>query len=390
MAEVVLEHVTKVFPGGIRALADFSLRVHDGERIVLVGPSGSGKSTALRLIAGLETPTTGAVSIGGRSMNGVAPRDRNVALVFQRPTFYPHLRVRDNLAFGQRLQTQPGRLIRLFNQLLRPKKHQEYVQNEEQLRTRVAEAARQLELEEVLDRLPGQLSGGQQQRVALGRALVRRPAVFLLDEPLSNLEPRLRYDLRRELHLLQQRLQATMITVTHDQTEAVTFGERVVVMERGIVQQADRPEVLYERPCNRFVAGFIGWPPMNFLRGRVSSEKGVLHFLTDAGMLVRPPALSVDWKQAEGRTLELGIRPEHVSLAATPVPGQSLGMTVELIESLGGSVLVTCRREAMQVTARVGPRPPVAVGQVVEVVFDMAQVYLFDVVSGLCVPAPAG
>jgi multiple sugar transport system ATP-binding protein len=390
MAEVALENVTKIYPGGIRAVADLSLRVHDRERVVLVGPSGSGKSTALRLIAGLEAPTSGTVSIGGRVVNGVAPRERNVALVFQRPTFYPHLRVRDNLAFGHRLRTQPGRLSRWLSQLLRPEKHREYRQNEEELRVRVAEAARQLELEDVLDRFPGQLSGGQQQRVALGRALVRRPAVFLLDEPLSNLEPRLRYDLRRELHLLQQRLDATMITVTHDQAEALTFGERVVVMDRGIVQQADRPEVLYERPCNRFVAGFIGWPPMNFLPGRVSSQDGVLQFVTQAGVLALPPGLSVDWKQAEGRGLELGIRPEHVSLTATPAPGASLGMTVELIESLGGSALVTCRREAMRVTARVGPRPSVAVGQGAEVAFDMAQVYLFDAVSGLCVPARAG
>ena len=214
------------------------------------------------------------------------------------------------------------------------------------------------------------------------------PGVFLLDEPLSNLEPRLRYDLRHELHLLQRRIQATMIMVTHDQSEALTFGERVVVMDRGMVQQVDRPDVLYERPCNRFVAGFIGWPPMNFLAGRVSCQDGTCRFVGNDGALVFPSPVFIDWKQAEGRAVELGIRPDHVSLAGTSESG-SLRMRVELIESLGSAALVTCRREAMRVTARVGPRPAVVVGEEVMVNFDMAQAYLFDAVSGLSVLASA-
>lgn len=386
MADVAFERVTKVYPGGIRALADFSLRVGDGERVVLVGPSGSGKSTALRLIAGLETPTAGTLRIGGRVVNDVAPRDRDVALMFQRPAFYPHLNVRENLAFGYRLREQPGRLIRWLNRVLRPNGQ---AAEEAELRERVAEAARYLELEDVLDRLPAQLSGGQQQRVALGRALVRRPAVFLLDEPLSNLEPRLRYDLRHELHLLQRRIQATMIMVTHDQSEALTFGERVVVLDRGMVQQVDRPDVLYARPCNRFVAGFIGWPPMNFLAGRVSSQDGTWRFVGNDGALVLPGPDSINWNQAEGRSVELGIRPDHVSLGK-PERDQGLRMRVELIESLGSAALVTCRREAMRVTARVGVRPAVSVGEEVTVNFDMAQAYWFDAVSGQSVPASVG
>jgi multiple sugar transport system ATP-binding protein len=381
MADVAFESVTKVYPGGVRALVDFSLTVSDGERVVLVGPSGSGKSTVLRLIAGLETPTAGTIRIGGRVVNDVAPRDRDVALVFQRPTFYPHLTVRENLAFGCRLRSQPGRWIRLMNRVFRPAQHEALRQQDEELAQRVADAARQLELEDVLERRPGQLSGGQQQRVALGRALVRQPAVFLLDEPLSNLESRLRYDLRRELHLLQRRLHATMITVTHDQTEALTFGERVVVLDRGVVQQVDRPEVLYERPCNRFVAGFIGWPPMNFLAGHVSNQDGSGRFIIDDASLVLPGSISIDWKQAEGRALELGIRPEHVSLATTRAEG-SLAMQVSLIESLGGATLVTCRRGSLQVTARVGPRVAMRIGDEVAVDLDMAHVYIFDAASG--------
>lgn len=386
MAEVVFEKVTKVYPRGVRALADLTLTIRNGERLVLVGPSGSGKSTALRLIAGLETPTSGSVRLAGRDMHGVSPRERNVALMFQRPTFYPHLNVRENLAFGARLRGR-GWIGALFDRVVNPGKSGELARQAAELDQRVAEAARFLELEEVLERRPGQLSGGQQQRVALGRALVRRPAVFLLDEPLSNLEPRLRTDLRRQLHLLQRRLDATMIAVTHDPIEALTFGERVAVLDGGVLQQAARPQELYERPGNRFVAGFIGWPPMNFLAGRVTVHDNEPRLSTEIGSLTLPADVLTACKAA---SIEVGIRPEHLTLAATAVPGRSLALAVELIEPLGDSTLVTCRRETVRLTARVAGRPAWSVGEMVEVVFDMARIYLFESMSGRCLTAGAG
>src|SRR5262245_34433799 len=268
MAEVALGGVSKQYPGGVEALRDLTLTVADGELVVLVGPSGCGKTTTLRLIAGLETPTRGTLRIGGRVVNDLPPRERDVAMVFQRPALYPHLSVRDNLAFGLRMR-RGGFPLLGWNR-----------RADEVVRDRVARAARMLELDDVLDRLPGQLSGGQQQRVALGRAVVREPAAFLLDEPLSNLDARLRTEMRRELHLLHRRLRATMIYVTHDQTGALPPGDRLVVLHRGVAQQADAPLAVYERPANRFVAGFIGWPPMNFMDGQLVGQDGRPGFAT--------------------------------------------------------------------------------------------------------------
>ncbi len=316
MAEVALEQVGKTYPGGIEAVRDISLRVDDGELIALVGPSGSGKTTLLRLIAGLETPTAGVLRIGDRVVNEVPPHRRDVAMVFQRPALYPHLSVRANLGFHLTLR-QGGRWRNRFG-------------SQPALRENAAEidnVARQLGLEDVLDRRPDTLSGGQQQRVALGRALVRKPAVFLFDEPLSNLDARLRLEMRRELHLLHRRLRATMIYVTHDQDEAMTLGERVVVLDQGVIRQVDRPQTLYDRPADRFVAGFLGWPPMNFLDGELASGgrkppvgdeiTGGLHpplaFRNRDVCLVtsRRP----DWRPFVGRPLTLGIRAEDVGLA---------------------------------------------------------------------------
>jgi multiple sugar transport system ATP-binding protein len=255
MAEVALEKVGKTYPGGIAALRDVSLRIEDGELVALVGPSGSGKTTLLRLIAGLETPTGGTIRIGDRIVNDVPPHRRDVAMVFQRPALYPHLSVRANLGFG--LFLRQGLFRRTGVPPVPPTEE------------RIASIARQLGLEDILDRRPATLSGGQQQRVALGRALVRRPAVFLLDEPLSNLDTRLRLEMRRELHLLHRRFRTTIIYVTHDQDEAMSLGQRIVVLDQGLVRQAGSPQELYDRPSDRFVAGFLGWPPMNLLDGEL-------------------------------------------------------------------------------------------------------------------------
>ena len=247
MASVRLENVRKIYPNGYAAIRGADFEVADGELLVLVGPSGCGKSTLLRMIAGLETITEGRLSIGGRLVNDVAPKDRDIAMVFQNYALYPHMSVAENLAFGLKLRHVPGR----------------------EIKRRVAEVSSVLAMEELLDRRPAQLSGGQRQRVALGRALVRKPSVFLLDEPLSNLDARLRLSMRAEIARLHRRLGATMIYVTHDQVEAMTLGERIVVLRKGEIQQIDTPIVLYERPANLFVAGFLGSPAMNVFRGRL-------------------------------------------------------------------------------------------------------------------------
>ncbi len=332
MAEVVLERVGKTYPNGVRAVHDLSLTIADGELIVLVGPSGCGKTTTLRMIAGLETPTGGTVRIGGRVVNGEPPHRRDVAMVFQRPTLYPHLNVRGNLGFGLVLR-------------------QGWWANRAERRERVERAARLLQLTDLLNRRPQELSGGQQQRAALGRALVREPAVFLFDEPLSNLDARLRLEMRRELHLLHRRLRATMVYVTHDQEEALTLGDRVVLMDRGEIQQANRPEVLYDRPANRAAAAFIGWPPMNFLQGRLLEEDGRL-VLADGDGAIALDEQRDEWRPFAGREVELGVRPEHVRV--TPVGSAE----VRVVERFGPFRLATLRYGAWTVTARMdGPAP---------------------------------
>src|SRR5207244_2247336 len=258
MAEVTLQHLAKVYSNGIEAVRDLNLTIADSELVVLLGPSGCGKTTTLRLIAGLEEPTAGTISIGGQVVNGVPPRRRNVAMVFQRSTLYPHLNVRRNIAFGLRLRQHTNPLAKLALRLSRPALYAQAKHQDKEIVQRVQSTARLLGLEELLDRRPSQLSGGQQQRVALGRAIARQPEVFLLDEPLSQLDGRLRAELRHELHLLQRRIRKTMAYVTHDQAEALTLADRLVVMDRGLVQQVDRPLAVYERPINRFVAAFLG------------------------------------------------------------------------------------------------------------------------------------
>jgi multiple sugar transport system ATP-binding protein len=366
MAGVTLEKVAKTYPGGVAALREVSLRVEDGERVVLVGPSGSGKTTLLRLIAGLETPTSGTLRIGDRVVNDIPPHRRDVAMVFQRPALYPHLSVRDNLAFGLFLRQGLFRWRRLGVSPV-------------PLTERIGRVAHQLGLEEMLERRPGTLSGGQQQRVALGRALVREPAVFLLDEPLSNLDPRLRLEMRRELHLLHRRLRATMIYVTHDQDEAMSLGERVVVLDQGVVRQADSPQGLYDRPSDRFVAGFLGWPPMNLLDGELVEVDDRLSFGNwDVCLLTgRRP----DWHPFVGRPLTLGIRPEDVRLAEGPGEGR-LSMEVRLVERLGPVQLVTLAAANWTVTARLAVMPAILEGASVFAAFDLTRATLFDPATG--------
>ncbi len=391
MAEVVLEHLTKVYPNGVEAVRDLSLHVADGDLMVLVGSSGCGKTTTLRLIAGLEEATAGNILIGGRLVNALPPHKRNVAMVFQRAALYPHLDVRRNLSMSLQLRRRLGPLTRLMLRWFRSGRYAE-LQRQERVTTETTRATTQLlALEEVLDRLPSQLSGGQQQRVALGRAIVRRPDVFLLDEPLSHLDGPLRAELRHQLHLLQRQLRATMIYVTHDQAEAMTLADRVAVMDRGVVQQTDRPLAVYERPVNRFVAGFVGWPPMNFAEGQLLPKDGRLCFVGDNWCLPLPPRKVECWQNQAGRAVTLGIRPEDIELAPPRPGGAMLPMQVLLVEPLGHSCLVTLRRGGWQAVAlgntSFSRRWLNAAAEqqesMVEVGFNMDHAHLFDPSTGV-------
>jgi multiple sugar transport system ATP-binding protein len=360
MAEVALERVGKTYPNGVRAVHDLSLTVADGELLVLVGPSGCGKTTTLRLIAGLEAPTGGVVRIGGRAVNGVLPHCRDVAMAFQRPALYPHLTVRQNLAFSLTLRRS------WFAR--RPVAEAE----------RVRQVAELFDLAGVLDRRPGELSGGQQQRVALGRALVRQPAVFLLDEPLSHLDTRLRLEMRRELHLLHRRLRTTMVYVTHDQDEAMALGDRVAVLDHGEVQQVGPPRALYERPVNRFVAGFLGWPSMNLLDGRLVEKEDSLRFVCGPFAWPAPDV----WRESAGREVVVGIRPEHLRLRdADPNHGVP-ALEVRLVERLGPVSLVTLQHGGLALTARLEEASPVEEQAAAGIEIPLAQAHLFDRTTG--------
>ncbi len=383
MAEVVLEHVTKVYPNGVQAVRDLSLKVAEGELVVLIGPSGCGKTTTLRLLAGLEQPSSGTISIGGRPMNALPPRDRDVAMVFQRSVLYPHLNVRRNLSFGLEMRNRSGWQSKLALRWLRPAAYARVQRQNQTLTEQVANAARLIRLDSIMDRLPGQLSGGEQQRVALGRALVRRPGVFLLDEPLSQLDGRLRAELRHELHLLQRQLRATMIYVTHDQAEAMTLADRVAVLDQGVVQQVDRPMAVYERPCNRFVAGFLGWPAMNFMEGQLLRTPAALHFVAPGWPpLAVPPGRTNSWMPQAGKPVVLGIRPEDIELATPVLNAVTLAMEVALVEPLGHAWLVTLRRNGQHWVARLTDRQGINTEQTVEVRINMGHAHLFDRVTG--------
>jgi multiple sugar transport system ATP-binding protein len=337
VAEVTFERVTKVFEDGTRAVSELSLAVEDGEFMVLVGPSGCGKTTALRMLAGLEGVTEGQIRIGDEVVNDLEARRRDVAMVFQNYALYPHMTVFDNIAFGLKMRGAP--------------KHER--------RERVQEAAKILGIAELLDRRPRQLSGGQRQRVAMGRAIVRSPQVFLMDEPLSNLDAKLRVQMRAEVARIQRELQATTIYVTHDQIEAMTMGERVAVLRRGVLQQVDRPQQLYEAPVNLFVASFIGSPAMNLLQARIERANGDLLLELGGERLVldSQPELSA----YEGRELGVGIRPDHLREAQDAPPERRLRGVVKATELLGSELL--CHIEV--------PCPPLVSDEVIELAEDV-------------------
>jgi len=366
VAELEFRNLRKAFPGGTVAVESLDLVVADGEFLVIVGPSGSGKTTVLRMAAGLERATSGDVLIGGDIVNDVAPPDRDIAMVFQTYALYPHMSVYDNMAFGLKLHgVKKG-----------------------EIRARVESAAKMLELDDLLKRKPSQLSGGQRQRVAMGRAIVREPAAFLMDEPLSNLDAKLRVEMRTYLAELHQRLRTTTLYVTHDQTEAMTMGERVAVMKDGHLQQVDAPKVLYDRPANAFVAGFIGSPAMNLLRGRLTGSDGAASLALGESVLPLPPSLLARRPGLAGYLDEevvVGIRPEDIEDAALvpSVNGASLPVQVTLAEPLGAEVIAhfplgAAAGARQLVTARLSPRSGARSGKPLRVAIDLERLYFFD------------
>jgi multiple sugar transport system ATP-binding protein len=359
MAEVELDSVSKVYSKDVKAVDNVSLTASDGEFLVLVGPSGCGKTTTLRMIAGLEEITSGSLRIGGKFANDLEPKYRDVAMVFQNFALYPHMKVFDNMAFGLRARKTP----------------------EPEVRARVSEVAGKLGLEELLDRKPGALSGGQRQRVAFGRAIARRPAVFLMDEPLSNLDARLRVTMRRELAMLHRELGATTIYVTHDQVEAMTLGDRVCVMNEGIIRQVGTPKEVYDHPVDRFVGEFLGSPAMNFLEGEKMDRDGDSCFAT--GDFVLP--LRQQLKNVSSGKTMLGARPEDISLA-TSVGGDFrdglLEGTLELLEDVGEARLLHVRVADCRIVAKVSERPEVEVGSKVSLTVDSERCHLFDADTG--------
>jgi multiple sugar transport system ATP-binding protein len=361
MANVKLESVRKAFVAGGKAgvaVDDVSLEVADGEFCVLVGPSGCGKSTTLRIIAGLETATSGRVLIGQRDVTTLPAKERDIAMVFQSYALYPHMTTYENMAFALKLRKMP-----------RP-----------DIDTRVREAAQLLGISELLERKPRQLSGGERQRIALGRAIVRQPQVFLFDEPLSNLDAKLRLQMRREIAALHRRLGATMIYVTHDQVEAMTLGNRIVVLDKGRVQQVAPPLELYERPRNMFVASFIGSPAMNLVPGELVRESNVTFHARSNAFSVQ---LEGKWPTVmSGYAVVLGIRPEHVHLAQA---GQGISGRVELAEPLGNELLLHVSIGEHQLTARLPAGSPPASGSTVYLEVDRKKVHLFDQATGLVI-----
>ena len=333
MASLSLQHINKTYPNGFEAVKDFNLEIEDKEFIIFVGPSGCGKSTTLRMIAGLEEITSGTLKIGDKVVNDVEPKDRDIAMVFQNYALYPHMTVYDNMAFGLKLRKTP----------------------KDQIDKMVKEAAKILDLEKLLDRKPKALSGGQRQRVAMGRAIVRDPKVFLMDEPLSNLDAKLRVQMRTEISKLHDRLGATIIYVTHDQTEAMTLGTRIVVMKDGVVQQVDTPQNLYNKPGNLFVAGFIGSPQMNFLDATVKVSG------KDVDLIVGQYKLRLPAEKAkalidggyDGKTVVMGIRPENVTDDASVFPDSVVEAKINVYELLGAEVFLYFEVEGFNMTARV-------------------------------------
>ncbi|MCW4453974.1 sn-glycerol-3-phosphate ABC transporter ATP-binding protein UgpC [Flavobacterium sp. MXW15] len=354
MAKVQLDGVRKVYDNGQVAVQGASFEVADGELMVLVGPSGCGKSTLLRMVAGLEEISAGTLRIGERVVNDVVPKDRDIAMVFQSYALYPHMTVAENLAFGLKLRGHDKATIA----------------------SRVDEAARTLGLTGMLDKLPRAMSGGQRQRVALGRALVREPAVFLLDEPLSNLDAKLRHSVRTEIAQLHRKLGTTMIYVTHDQVEAMTLGQRIVVLKDGVIQQIDTPMALYQRPANLFVAGFLGSPAMNVLRGRLRSGDGGVVLERGDGAAVPLGAAPIDPRWLE-REVVVGVRPEHLQPARAG-DASAFAADIDGIEPVGNEIFVNLRRGEQPLVMRVAPQALPAVGRSIRVAVQPQALHFFD------------
>jgi multiple sugar transport system ATP-binding protein len=362
MAEVRLENICKQF-GEVLAVDNFNLVIGDKEFVVLVGPSGCGKTTTLRMIAGLEDITSGNVYIGDRPINKLPAKDRNIAMVFQNYALYPHMTVFENMAFSLEMRKQ----------------------TKGQIRQRVLEAAEILGLEHLLDRKPKQLSGGQRQRVAVGRAIVRKPEVFLFDEPLSNLDAKLRAQTRVELKKLHERLATTAVYVTHDQVEAMTMGDRIVVMKDGLIQQVGSPLELYDEPVNKFVGGFIGSPAMNFLNVDVQSADGRLYLQGAAFRVTVPESLQSRYESAHGKKAILGIRPEHLfdrQIAGDFAGSEIIAVTAEIVEPIGSEIVLVVFCGADRITARVDSKTKARSGTSMELLLDTNNIHLFDVETG--------
>ena len=361
MASLSLKNICKVYPNGFEAVKDFNLEIADKEFIIFVGPSGCGKTTTLRMIAGLEDITSGELKIGDKVVNDVEPKDRDIAMVFQNYALYPHMSVYDNMAFGLKLRKVP----------------------KDDIDREVKEAAKILDLTPLLDRKPKALSGGQRQRVAMGRAIVRKPQVFLMDEPLSNLDAKLRVQMRIEIAKLHQKLGTTIIYVTHDQTEAMTLGTRIVVMKDGVIQQVDTPQNLYDKPGNLFVAGFMGSPQMNFLDAEVEVNGDVASLKIAGKAIPLPPAKSKKLIEGgyNGKTVVFGIRPEDVydsQMFIEASPNSVFESTVKVYELLGAEVFLYFDLADFPITARVDPRTTSRPGDNIKFALDVEKIHVFD------------
>jgi multiple sugar transport system ATP-binding protein len=359
VASLSIHQVTKTYPNGVPVLKGIDLEIADGQFLILVGGSGCGKSTLLNMIAGLESVTSGEIRIGARVVNQLAPKDRDIAMVFQSYALYPSMTVRENIAFGLSLRKVP---------------------RTEQDAT-IARVAKMLQMEHLLDRKPGQLSGGQRQRVAMGRALARNPALYLFDEPLSNLDAKLRVEMRSEIKLMHQRLKTTIVYVTHDQIEAMTLGDRIAVMKDGLIQQFGSPQEIYDQPANLFVAGFIGSPAMNFIPGKLMvHDAGLAFALTQADRTLLLPLLPLPGSAASlaGREVILGIRPEQITHAPHDQAAYTLPCHIDLVEPTGPDTLVFTQLNGTKITARVHPRAQPVPGQMLPLSFDASKAVLFD------------
>ena len=358
MAGVSFENMFKRY-GDVQAITDLNLDIKDQEFLVLVGPSGCGKSTALRCVAGLEEISDGFVKIGERIVNDVPPKDRDIAMVFQSYALYPHMSVYDNMAFGLKLRKTP----------------------KTEIDRRVQEAAQILNIGELLDRKPKQLSGGQRQRVALGRAIVREPAVFLLDEPLSNLDAKLRVQTRAEISRLHQRLGTTFIYVTHDQVEAMTMADRIAVMNLGVLQQVDTPQNLFNHPTNIFVAGFIGSPSMNFFDASITGDAQEVYIDTGSIRLRLDGEVKNKLAADTGRTVVLGVRPDdihHPNFLPAGVSGEKVKATVELVEAMGSETFVYVTSGDQRYVAKLDPRARLQIGDQLDLLYDTSRIHVFD------------